>query len=92
MMNCGRKHLQKNCLTNIFDKDKGNSLSCAALKNCLADCGLQNDLEAAVFPRYPELAEIKNALLRLGALAAGMRAEAVRPFSAFLPMKARESR
>jgi 4-diphosphocytidyl-2-C-methyl-D-erythritol kinase len=62
----------ENCLTNIFDKDKGNSLSCAALKNCLADCGLQNDLEAAVFPRYPELAEIKNALLRLGALAAGM--------------------
>lgn len=62
----------ENCLTNIFDKDKGNSLSCAALKKCLADCGLQNDLEAAVFPRYPELAEIKKSLLGQGALAASM--------------------
>jgi 4-diphosphocytidyl-2-C-methyl-D-erythritol kinase len=31
-----------------------------------------NDLETAVFPRYPELADIKRSLLELGAAAASM--------------------
>lgn len=68
----GQNRHVENYLTNIFDKDKGNSLSNAALQKCLGEHGIQNDLEAAVFAHYPTLAQLKNQILREGAIAAGM--------------------
>lgn len=44
---------------------------------------LQNDLEAAVFPRHPQLAELKAEFGRLGALAAGMTGSGSSVFGLF---------
>ncbi|MDE5879101.1 MAG: hypothetical protein K2G99_03620 [Desulfovibrio sp.] len=44
---------------------------------------LGNDLEAAVFPRHPQLAELKARLGRLGALAAAMTGSGSSVFGLF---------
>lgn len=44
---------------------------------------LHNDLEAAVFPRHPQLAELKAEFGRLGALAAGMTGSGSSVFGLF---------
>lgn len=44
---------------------------------------LRNDLEAAVFPRHPQLARLKTELGRLGALAAGMTGSGSSVFGLF---------
>ena len=44
---------------------------------------LHNDLEAAVFPRHPQLAELKTEFGRLGALAAGMTGSGSSVFGLF---------
>lgn len=44
---------------------------------------LRNDLEAAVFPRHPQLARLKAELGRLGALAAGMTGSGSSVFGLF---------
>lgn len=53
-------------LTKTAEEDKGVSLLCAP------DNAFVNDLETVVFPRYPELADIKRSLLEFGAAAASM--------------------
>lgn len=53
-------------LTTTHEEDKGVSLLCTPGN------AFVNDLETAVFPRYPELADIKRSLLELGAAAASM--------------------
>lgn len=53
-------------LTTTNEEDKGVSLLCTPGN------AFVNDLETAVFPRYPELADIKRSLLELGAAAASM--------------------
>lgn len=58
---------RQNDLTKEASKANGSFLSEAQFP---WDC--RNDLEAAVFPRYPQLAAIKAELLRLGARAACM--------------------
>lgn len=62
----------ENDLTNIFDKDKAFILSNAVLEKIFSGNGLRNDLEAIVFPHFPELARIKSMLLNFGAIGASM--------------------
>ena len=57
----------ENSLTKPASGANGNSLSGAGVVE-----GMHNDLEEAVFPRYPRLAEIKGQLLHHGAIAAVM--------------------
>ena len=67
----------QNSLTKQARADNGNRLFGAALPD------LHNDLEAAVFPRHPQLAELKVELGRLGALAAGMTGSGSSVFGLF---------
>jgi len=57
----------QNSLTNLNSKANGTSLS-----GVWTAMDLHNDLEAVVFSRHPQLAEIKANLLRLGAEAVAM--------------------
>lgn len=60
--------------------------ACAANEMLLlgaARLDLRNDLEAAVFPRHPQLAKLKAELRRLGALAAGMTGSGSSVFGLF---------
>ena len=52
---------------------------------------LHNDLEAAVFPRHPQLAELKAEFVRLGALAAGMTGSGSSVFGLFAAQAAAQA-
>lgn len=67
----------QNDLTNPAGAANGNRLMGAARLD------LVNDLEAAVFPRHPQLAELKAEFGRLGALAAGMTGSGSSVFGLF---------
>ena len=58
---------EQNCLTKPESKANGTFLSGVRIV-----LDLHNDLEAVVFSRHPQLAEIKANLLRLGACAVAM--------------------
>lgn len=67
----------QNSLTKAAAAANGNRLIGAARLD------LANDLEAAVFPRHPQLAELKAGLHGLGALAAGMSGSGSSVFGLF---------
>lgn len=67
----------QNDLTNPAGADNGNRLIGAARLD------LTNDLEAAVFPRHPQLAGLKAEFGRLGALKAGMTGSGSSVFGLF---------
>lgn len=67
----------QNSLTKAAAAANGNRLIGAARLD------LANDLEAAVFPRHPQLAELKAELGSLGALAAGMSGSGSSVFGLF---------
>ncbi|MBD5627680.1 MAG: 4-(cytidine 5'-diphospho)-2-C-methyl-D-erythritol kinase [Desulfovibrio sp.] len=67
----------QNDLTNTAGADNGNRLIGAARLD------LENDLEAAVFPRHPQLAGLKAEFARLGALSAGMTGSGSSVFGLF---------
>lgn len=69
--------LPQNSLTKAAHADNGIRLIGAALPD------LRNDLEGVVFPRHPQLAELKARLGALGALAAGMTGSGSSVFGLF---------
>ena len=72
----------QNCLTKPESKANGTFLSGVRIA-----LNLHNDLEAVVFSRHPQLAEIKANLLRLGACAVAMSGSG----SSIVALYARES-